>query len=140
MLMEVRRLCLPALERRGATLLEDVGVPRGRVPDLLARIEEIARDTGLEIATFGHAGDGNMHPTIVFDRASSKERARALKAAGALFEAALDLGGTITGEHGVGTLKLPWLEREIGGLGRRLTAGIKGVFDPQGILNPGKAL
>ena len=140
MLMEVRRLCFPALERRGATLLEDVGVPRGRVPDLLARIEEIARETGLEIATFGHAGDGNMHPTIVFDRASPRERARALAAAGALFEAALALGGTITGEHGVGTLKLPWLEREIGGLGRRLTVGIKGVFDPQGILNPGKAL
>jgi glycolate oxidase len=140
MLMEVRRLCFPALERRGGTLLEDVGVPRGRVPDLLERIERIARSTGLEIATFGHAGDGNMHPTIVFDRASEPERARALRAAGAIFEAALDLGGTITGEHGVGTLKLPWLEREIGTPARRLHAGIKRVFDPRNILNPGKAL
>jgi glycolate oxidase len=140
LLMEARRLCFPALERRGGTLLEDVGVPRGRLADLLARIEAIAAETGLTIATFGHAGDGNMHPTIVFDRESPGERARALEAAGALFEAALALGGTITGEHGVGTLKLPWLEREIGGPARELARGIKRVFDPQGILNPGKAL
>jgi glycolate oxidase len=140
MLMEVRRLCFPALERRGGTLLEDVGVPLGRIPELLSRIERIARDAGLTIATFGHAGDGNMHPTIVFDRASRDERARALDAAGAIFEAAIDLGGTITGEHGVGTLKLPWLEREIGTRARVLGAGVKRVFDPQGILNPGRAI
>jgi glycolate oxidase len=140
MLMEVRRLCFPALERRGGTLLEDVGVPLGRIPELLSRIEGIARDTGLTIATFGHAGDGNMHPTIVFERDSVEERARALDAAGAVFEAAIDLGGTITGEHGVGVLKLPWLEDEIGTRARAFGAGIKRVFDPQGILNPGKAL
>ncbi len=140
MLMEVRRLCFTALERRGGTLLEDVGVPRGRVAELLARIEEIAAATGLEIATFGHVGDGNMHPTIVFDRSSADERGRAHDAAGAIFEAALDLGGTITGEHGVGTLKLPWLESEIGTRPRELARGVKGVFDPGGLLNPGKAL
>jgi glycolate dehydrogenase FAD-linked subunit len=140
MLMEVRRLCFPALERRGGTLLEDVGVPLARIPELLSRIEGIARETGLTIATFGHAGDGNMHPTIVFDRSSPDERAQALDAAGAIFEAAIELGGTITGEHGVGTLKLPWLEREIGARARTLGARIKRVFDPQGILNPGKAL
>ncbi len=140
MLMEVRRLCFTALERRGATLLEDVGVPRGRVAELLAAIEGIAHRTGLEIATFGHVGDGNMHPTIVFDRGSAEARARALEAAGAIFEAALALGGTITGEHGVGTLKLPWLEEEIGARPRALGRGVKEVFDPAGILNPGKAL
>lgn len=140
LLMEVRRLCFTALERRGGTLLEDVGVPRGRVAELLARIEAIAARTGLEIATFGHVGDGNMHPTIIFDRASADERERAHAAAGMIFEAALALGGTITGEHGVGTLKLPWLEDEIGTRPRELARGVKAVFDPGGILNPGKAL
>jgi len=140
MLMEARRLCFPALERRGTTLLEDVGVPRGLVPQLLARIEQVAADTGLEIATFGHAGDGNMHPTIVFDGSSAGQRDRAAAAAGDIFDAALDLGGTISGEHGVGTLKLPWLEREIGSAARRITADIKRAFDPLGILNPGRAI
>ena len=139
MLMEVRRLCFPALERRGGTLLEDVGVPLGRIPELLSRIEGIARDTGLTIATFGHAGDGNMHPTIVFDRSSADERARALDAAGAIFEAAIDLGGTITGEHGVGTLKLPWLEREIGTRARTLGAGYQAGLRPAGDPEPGQS-
>jgi len=140
MLMEVRRLCFTALERRGATLLEDVGVPRGRVAALLERIGAIAHETGASIATFGHAGDGNMHPTIVFDRDSEDDRARALHAAGLIFDAALDLGGTISGEHGVGVLKLPWLEAEIGADVRALGRGVKAVFDPAGILNPGRAL
>ncbi len=140
MLMEVRRLCFSALERRGGTLLEDVGVPRGRVAELLAEIESIASRTGLEIATFGHVGDGNMHPTVVFDRHSPEQRARAHEAAGAIYEAALALDGTITGEHGVGTLKLPWLEKEIGTRARELARGVKGVFDPDDLLNPGKAL
>lgn len=140
MLMEVRRLCFPALEHAGATLLEDVGVPRGRVPELLARIEQVAADTGARIATFGHAGDGNMHPTIVFDRDDPAERERAKAAAGGIFDAALELGGTISGEHGVGTLKLPWLEREIGPVARRIGAEIKRAFDPNGILNPGRAI
>lgn len=140
MLMEVRRLCFPALERSGATLLEDVGVPRARVPELLGRIEHVARDTGAHIATFGHAGDGNMHPTIVFDRDDSRDVARAEHAAAGIFDAALDLGGTITGEHGVGSLKLPWLEREVGAVARRISADIKRAFDPNGILNPGRAI
>ncbi|MGD9695469.1 MAG: FAD-binding oxidoreductase [Thermoleophilia bacterium] len=140
MLMEVRRLCFPALEHRGGTLLEDVGVPIARVPDLLARCEEISREIGLTVATFGHAGDGNMHPTVVFDRHSAEERERALGAAGLIFEAALALGGTITGEHGVGLLKRPWLESDIGPVARRIGRGIKHAFDPQGILNPGKAI
>ncbi|MEQ8833425.1 MAG: FAD-linked oxidase C-terminal domain-containing protein [Miltoncostaeaceae bacterium] len=140
MLMEVRRLCFPALERRGATLLEDVGVPRARVPALLGAIQAVAADTGAQIATFGHAGDGNMHPTIVFDRDDPAQVARAEAAAGGIFDAALALGGTITGEHGVGTLKLPWLEREVGPVARRLSADIKRAFDPAGILNPGRAI
>ena len=138
MLMEVRRLCFTALERRGGTLLEDVGVPRGRVAELLARIEAIAARTGLEIATFGHVGDGNMHPTIVFDRASADERERAHDAAGAIFEAALALGGTITGEHGVGTLKLPWLEDEIGARARELGPGREGGLRPGRHPQPGQ--
>ncbi len=140
MLMEVRRLCFPALERAGATLLEDVGVPRGRVAALLERIEDVAADTGARIATFGHAGDGNMHPTIVFDAADPAERERALHAAGLIFEAALALGGTISGEHGVGVLKRPWLEDEVGADARALGLGVKAAFDPAGLLNPGRAL
>ncbi|MGD9573532.1 MAG: FAD-binding oxidoreductase, partial [Thermoleophilia bacterium] len=140
MLMEVRRLCFPALERAGATLLEDVGVPRGRVAALLERIEGVAAATGARIATFGHAGDGNMHPTIVFDAADPAERERALRAAGLIFEAALALGGTISGEHGVGVLKRPWLEDEVGADARALGLGVKAAFDPAGLLNPGRAL
>jgi glycolate oxidase len=140
MLMEVRRLCYPALERRGATLLEDVGVPRGRVAALLTRIEAIAHETGVEIATFGHAGDGNMHPTIVFDPRSPDARTAAMDAAGRIFAAALALGGTISGEHGVGVLKHPWLADELGEDVLALGRGVKRVFDPAGILNPGRGV
>ena len=140
MLMEVRRLCFPALEHAGSTLLEDVGVPRARVPELLERIQRVAQETGADIATFGHAGDGNMHPTILFDRDDARAVRRAEEAAGGIFDAALDLGGTITGEHGVGVLKLPWLEREVGPTARRISAEIKRAFDPDNILNPGRGI
>jgi glycolate oxidase len=136
MLLAARRLALPAIERLGAVLLDDVAVPRSRVADLIAGTAEIAERTGLVIGVVGHAGDGNMHPTVVYDPAS--ERDRAYEAFGAILELGLALGGTVTGEHGVGTLKRDWLAREIGPVGLRVHRAVKAALDPLGILNPGR--
>ena len=137
MLLLARRLALPALERLGPTLLDDVAVPKPALPQLITRIEEIARVRELVIGTFGHAGDGNLHPTIVFDAASED---RAYAAFDDIVQATLALDGTITGEHGVGTLKTPFLTAMVGQAERDLMRRIKLAFDPNGILNPGKAI
>ena len=139
MLMAARRLAYPALERRGATLLDDVGVPLGAIPALLSGIEAIAAREELLIGTFGHAGDGNMHPTVVYDPADPDAAARARQAFAAIVELALSLGGTVTGEHGVGVLKQDHLAAELGDA-LDLHHAVKRAFDPAGILNPGKAL
>jgi glycolate oxidase len=140
LLMSARRLALPALERQGNVVLDDVAVPIGRIPDLLRGIEGIASRHGVLVATFGHAGDGNMHPTIVFDGSDPDAVARARSAFADIVRAALALDGTITGEHGVGILKRPLLAAEIGDEGVRVHSMIKHALDPQGILNPGKVL
>ncbi|MFC7495490.1 MULTISPECIES: FAD-binding oxidoreductase [unclassified Nocardioides] len=137
-LMEARRAALPALERLGATLLDDVGVRVHQLPDLLARIEEIAGRRGVTIGTFGHAADGNLHPTVIFDAADRSERAAAQAAFEEILAAALAMGGTITGEHGVGSLKIDYVERQVGRVERDVMHRIKGVLDPTGILNPGR--
>ncbi len=138
MLLAARRLALPALERLGATLLDDVAVPRPAIPAMVARVQQIAARRGLVIGTFGHAGDGNLHPTVVFDRSPAS-----LAAAHAAFDeivfAAVELGGTITGEHGVGSLKTRHLGAMVGEAERALMRRVKAAFDPKGILNPGKA-
>ncbi|MGB2939658.1 MAG: FAD-linked oxidase C-terminal domain-containing protein [Candidatus Dormiibacterota bacterium] len=139
MLVQARRLAIPAIERRGSWLLNDVGVPCARVPDLVVRVEEIAAATRIETFTFGHAGDGNMHPTMVFDPTDPSARDRTQQAHDEIVDAALNLGGTITGEHGVGTLKRSHLARELGAGSIDLFRKIKESFDPVGILNPGKA-
>lgn len=133
-LLAVRRLTHWALERLGPILTEDVGVPRSKLAAMLARIEAIAREHDVVIATVGHAGDGNLHPSLVVDSP------RAWPAAEAIYRAALDLGGTITGEHGIGTLKRDWLPAEIGEVGLDVHRQLKAAFDPLGILNPGKVL
>ncbi|WP_163997527.1 FAD-binding oxidoreductase [Pyxidicoccus caerfyrddinensis] len=138
LLMQARRLAYPALEKQGATLLDDVGVPLSRITDLLAAVEEIASRRGVLIGTFGHAGDGNMHPTVVFDRSDSVALERARAAFDDILHAALELGGTITGEHGVGALKRPFLGEQLGAGGLHLHHAIKRAMDPLGILNPGK--
>ena len=139
-LLAARRLAYPALERLGATLLDDVAVPRRALPTMLAAVERIAAERGVVIGTFGHAGDGNLHPTIVFDRSDESSRA----AAGAAFDdmvgLALDVGGTVTGEHGVGTLKRGWLETELGPAALDLHRRVKSALDPAGLFNPGKVL
>jgi glycolate oxidase len=138
-LLSARRCALPALSRLGgATTLEDVGVPRSRLPELVRRIEEIAAHHRVVIATFGHAGDGNAHPTGCFDPADDRQRDRVAAAFADVFEAAIELGGTITGEHGVGAAKHPFLAAQLGGVQTALQARIKRAFDPRGILNPGK--
>ncbi len=139
MLMAARRLAYPALERLGATLLDDVAVPIARVADLVRAVERIASETGLLIGTFGHAGDGNLHPTIVYDRSDSSSVATARRAFAAIVNAALELGGTATGEHGVGLLKREFLEQELGDT-LALHRSIKRALDPESLLNPGKSL
>ena len=136
MLLAARRLALPAIERLGAVLLDDVAVPRSRVADLLTGTAEVAARTGLTIGVVGHAGDGNMHPTVVYDPAT--QRAVAYEAFGAIMDLGLALGGTVTGEHGVGTLKRDWLARELGPVGLRVHRQVKAALDPLGILNPGR--
>lgn len=139
-LLAARRLAYPALERLGATLLDDVAVPRRALPAMLAAVEGAAQDRGVLIGTFGHAGDGNLHPTIVYDAADEDARAAASAAFDDVVRAALQLGGTVTGEHGVGLLKADWLETEIGPSGLDVHRRIKSALDPSGLLNPGKVL
>jgi glycolate oxidase len=139
MLMAARRLAYPALERQGATLLDDVGVPLGKIPALLDGIESIAAQHGVLIGTFGHAGDGNMHPTIVFDHHDPDSILRANTAFAELVRLALSLGGTVTGEHGVGLLKRDFLAAELGEA-RALHHAIKRALDPHGLFNPGKGI
>jgi glycolate oxidase len=131
-------MALPALERLGSVLLDDVAVPRSRIAAFIDGCDAIARECGLVIGVVGHAGDGNMHPTIVFDPTDPDQRARAFAAFDDILELGLSLGGTIAGEHGVGSLKLDWLEREIGPVSLSVHRAIKDALDPAGLLNPGK--
>ncbi|MGX7681280.1 FAD-binding oxidoreductase [Jatrophihabitans sp. DSM 45814] len=133
----VRRMAIPAVERRGRLLLEDVGVPVPRLPDLVSGIEKIAAEHDVLIALIAHAGDGNTHPLIVFDPADPMMEQRAQLAFGEIMDLAIRLGGTITGEHGVGRLKRPWLESQIGHEVMGLSWRIKRALDPLNILNPG---
>jgi glycolate oxidase len=138
MLLQARRLVSPAIGQLGAALIDDVAVPRARLVDLLAGMDRITAETGMPIFCPGHIGDGNMHPTVVFDPGDQAAVARAQQAFDAIMELALGLGGTITGEHGVGLLKRSWLRTELGETSYALQRSIKAVFDPLGIMNPGK--
>ncbi|XXX74164.1 FAD-linked oxidase C-terminal domain-containing protein [Sorangium sp. So ce134] len=140
MLLTARRLALTALERLGTVLVDDVAVPLPHLPEMLRRIEAIAAEAQTTVATVAHAGDGNLHPLVVFDRHDAAAEARAVTAFEAVMEQALELGGTITGEHGVGTLKRGLLTRQLGAASLALHHRIKGAFDPDGILNPGKVI
>ncbi len=140
LLLAARRMALPALERLGATLIDDVAVPRSTIATFLDGCAAIAARRELTIGVVGHAGDGNMHPTIVFDPADADQRQRAFTAFDDILELGLSLGGTITGEHGVGSLKVDWLEREIGPVSLEVHRSIKDALDPGGLLNPGKVL
>lgn len=142
-LLAVRRSMHAAMEALGHTLIEDVSVPRSAMPAMFDEIARIERAYGLTIPTVAHAGDGNLHPNFVFDGQPDEHGVLVTPdhiwaAADELFRAALRLGGTLTGEHGVGVLKRRWLAEELGEDQWRLQRDIARVFDPQGILNPGK--
>jgi glycolate oxidase len=140
MFVVARRSAFPAVEARGALLLQDVGVPVPLLPDLLTAIEAIATKYDVEIPTVAHAGDGNTHPNIVFDRADPDAERRAHEAFDQVNAAAIALGGTITGEHGVGRAKKKALPDQLGPDVMALTRRIKDALDPDGILNPGAIL
>jgi glycolate oxidase len=133
-LLAIRRAMHPALASRGKVLIEDVAVPRSKLPEMFRAIERIGREHGLEIPTLAHAGDGNLHPNFVFEGDEVPERV--WDAADEMFRVAVALGGTLTGEHGVGVLKRRWLRQELGDDQWRLQRELKRVFDPAGILNP----
>jgi glycolate oxidase len=137
-LMAARRMAIPCVERLGTVLIEDVGVPIPRIPELLATVEAVAIEHRTTIPVIGHAGDGNFHPLVTFDPTDEAATVRALAAFDAVMDAALALGGTITGEHGVGVLKARHLVSQLGDDVMDLTRRIKQALDPHDILNPGK--
>ena len=140
LLRQARRLAFNSMERLGVARMEDVGVPRGRVPELLVEIERIGREQGLLIATFGHVGDGNLHPNIIQDRDDPDGEVKLNRATDALYRAAIALGGTVTAEHGIGATRREYLELQRGSGAVALMRAVKTSFDPLGILNPGKVL
>ncbi|MEV4666561.1 FAD-binding oxidoreductase [Microbacterium sp. LWO12-1.2] len=135
-LLAIRRSMHAAMTTLGTTLIEDVSVPRSAMPEMFDEIARIEREFGLTIPTVAHAGDGNLHPNFIFD--GPETPAHIWAAADELFRAAIRLGGTLTGEHGIGVLKRRWLVDELGADQWELQRQIVRVFDPHGILNPGK--
>jgi glycolate oxidase len=134
-----RRAISPSLARRRPNKLgEDIAVPRSAIPEMARRVRAIATKYGLEIPLFGHIGDGNLHPNILCDRRNAEEMLRVTGAAREIFEAAVDLGGTLSGEHGIGLLKKQFMELDLGPDAIALMRRIKDAIDPNGIMNPGK--
>lgn len=141
MLLQARRVAFTALETGDhVTMLDDVAVPLSRVAEMVTAIDEIAAGYGVDIATFGHLGDGNLHPTIRFAPNDDHQASSAESAFEAILDLALAVGGTVTGEHGVGALKTSALGRQLGPASQRLHRLIKRSFDPRDLLNPTKAL
>jgi glycolate oxidase len=145
LLVAARRSAQPAWEHYaqghgGGQLLDDVCIPRSTMAEFCDRIEGISAETGAMVAVIAHAGDGNMHPSVFFDSSDEASVARAQDAFDRIMALGLELGGTITGEHGVGNLKSAWLAKELDEGNRRLHREIKNAVDPDGILNPGKML
>ncbi|NCC25603.1 MAG: FAD-binding protein [Deltaproteobacteria bacterium] len=138
---QARRDALPALARvRPTTVLEDATVPRSKIPAMMQALDRIAKKYDLTIGTFGHAGDGNLHPTILTDKRDQDEWRRVEAAIDAIFDEALALGGTLSGEHGIGLAKSNYLKNEYGAGTIAYSRKMKSVLDPKGILNPGKLL
>ncbi|MCX7779513.1 MAG: FAD-binding protein [Negativicutes bacterium] len=136
-----RRAALPSLAKlRPSTFCEDATVPRSKVPDMVRIVTEIARKYNLQIGTFGHAGDGNLHPTIVTDLRIPEEMERVYKAMDEIFLTALELGGTLSGEHGIGLGKLKYMPNQFGEVGMDVMRSVKQALDPNNILNPGKLI
>ncbi|MES1183061.1 MAG: FAD-linked oxidase C-terminal domain-containing protein [Myxococcales bacterium] len=140
LLLRARRLAYPALEQLGSVVIDDLSVPLPNLAEMLRRIEAVAAEHDVLVATVAHAGDGNVHPLIVFDPKDEHSRNRAYAVFERLMSDALELGGTVTGEHGIGTLKANFLKTQLDSTSIRLHHAVKHAFDPLGILNPGKLL
>ena len=139
-LFEARRLAYPALERLSPVLTEDICVPRSKVPDMLIEVEAIAARHGVRIATIAHAGDGNLHPLLLTPPGDDAARRAAQLAFEDLLDAAIALGGTVTGEHGVGLLKMGGMRRELDPGSLLMQQEVKRALDPLNVFNPGKVI
>jgi glycolate oxidase len=138
-LWKARKLVSPAIVRTKPTKIsEDATVPRSKIPEMFKRLKEIKKKYKVDLVVFGHAGDGNLHPNIIADKRDKEEMRRVEQAVTEIFEAAIELGGTLSGEHGIGTLKAPFMEMELGEAGLDMMKRIKTSWDPNNILNPGK--
>ena len=137
-LWAARRSISASLSTLGDKLGEDIAVPRSRIPEMVRRVREIGRKYRLRTPIFGHIGDGNLHPYLICDRTDAEMMARVRQAAGEVFMAAIELGGTLTGEHGIGLAKRDYLDRALDPVARRQMLLVKRLFDPNNILNPGK--
>ncbi|WP_108022010.1 FAD-binding oxidoreductase [Melghirimyces profundicolus] len=134
-----RKLVSPAIVKVKPTKVsEDATVPRSKIPEMIDRLKQIKEKYDIHLVVFGHAGDGNLHPNIICDQRDTEEMIRVEQAVGEIFTTAIDLGGTLSGEHGIGTMKAPFMEKELGPLGLEMMNRIKGAWDPNNILNPGK--
>jgi len=140
-LWRARRSVSPSLARKSPNKLgEDITVPRSSIPEAVRRIKAISAKHGLPIVIFGHAGDGNLHPNILFDRRDPAQWEKVEQMVGEIFHVALDLGGTLSGEHGIGTFKLPYMRQALGPASINIQWRVKQALDPQNIMNPGKVL
>ncbi|MBW2100238.1 MAG: glycolate oxidase subunit GlcD, partial [Deltaproteobacteria bacterium] len=138
-LWKARKSISPALFMYGPDKInEDIVVPRDKIPAMVGKISQLRAETGLTMVSFGHAGDGNIHFNLMLDKKNKEELEKAKKVIEILFDYTLELGGTISGEHGVGITKAPYIKKEIGSVELALMKKIKKIFDPKGILNPGK--
>lgn len=134
-----RKMVSPAIAQMGPTKIsEDATVPRSQIPAMMERLNHIREKYKLNLVVFGHAGDGNLHPNIITDKRNIEEMKKVEMAVSEIFEAAIELGGTLSGEHGIGTLKSPYMEMELGEAGLLMMKKIKEAWDPNNILNPGK--
>jgi len=134
-----RKLVSPAITQMGPTKIsEDATVPRSQIPNMMKSLQEIKEKYKLNLVVFGHAGDGNLHPNIITDKRDTEEMRRVELAIAEIFEAAISLGGTLSGEHGIGILKAPYMEMELGSVGLEMMRKIKTAWDPNNIMNPGK--
>lgn len=138
-LWKARKLVSPAIAKIKPTKIsEDATVPRSKIPEMIQRLNQIKEKYQIHLVVFGHAGDGNLHPNILCDKRDKEEMIRVEQAIAEIFAAAIDLGGTLSGEHGIGTMKAPFLEQELGPLGVMMMKRLKKAWDPNNILNPGK--
>ncbi|WP_436374907.1 FAD-binding oxidoreductase [Cytobacillus sp. BC1816] len=138
-LWKARKLVSPAIVRKKPTKIsEDATIPRSKIPEMFRRLQEIKAKYEIDLVVFGHAGDGNLHPNIITDKQDKEEMKRVEKAVEEIFTAAIELGGTLSGEHGIGTMKAPFMEMELGEAGLEMMIRMKKAWDPNNIMNPGK--